>query len=317
MPNINVLTQAERDRMSLAKWRHATLTNDFLFNRVMKDKDMLLPALQRILSPKKVSEIVSVDSQYQIKETFDAKGFRFDIRAKDANGVTYDVEMQVANQHNLEKRAVAYMSGMFSTQLETGDPYQKLRPVYVIFLTAFDPFKKHQYFMNGKLTFHDRRGRAMRVSKLANILYVDITSDDPGMPQELRNLCQFMLDGTVAEKDDYILKLSQRQELAKKNAEWRLKFMQINYMLQDQEWAREQSRAEGIAEGEARGEARGLAKGKHEGKTEEREEMVTTVVESMTAQGKSKSEILTMLTSFMRLPRDIAEGYYNRIAGAH
>lgn len=301
MFNPNLLTDEERNKKSLEKLEASTLTNDFLFNRVMKEADVLLPTLRRILWREQVAELVKVDSQLQIDESKDSKGFRLDVRARDETGRNFDVEMQVVDNHNLIQRSLAYYSGVVSIQLHEGDMYQKLRPIYVIFLTAFDALGLGRQIAIGRVQFQDVQGNELVTSPLLNFVFIDVTANDSDTPPDLQRLCEFINDGTVAKDDPLILKLDQRERLAKKNAEWRLKFMQIDFARQDQEWALEQSKAEGIAEGELKGEAKAAE----------------AVIQSMDAEGQSKNEIISFLTKMMKLPQTLAEQYYDQALAVH
>ena len=52
----------------------------------------------------KIGKITYLSSQNSIAAGAEAKSIRLDILVKDENGKTYDIEMQVANEHNIPKR---------------------------------------------------------------------------------------------------------------------------------------------------------------------------------------------------------------------
>lgn len=106
----------------------------------MQQKHALLPTLQRLVPELAIKKLVHITTQHSFKATYDSRGFRLDIFAEDQNGRRLDLEMQVINHHDLLKRAACYQAMMIDEQLEEGDFYQRLWPVYVIFITMFDPF---------------------------------------------------------------------------------------------------------------------------------------------------------------------------------
>lgn len=128
-------TAAEK-AAALQKFEQATLSNDYLFFRVMQQKAALLPTLQRVLPELGIVKICQVVAQRHLKATWQSKEFIF---AEDQAGNQFNVEMQVATEHNLIQRSLAYFAGMVNNQLDQGVKYRDLKPIYVIFFTRFDP----------------------------------------------------------------------------------------------------------------------------------------------------------------------------------
>ena len=68
------------------------------------------------------------------------RGIRLDILATDENNTRYNVEMQIADEHNLPLRSRYYHSQMDMEILARGEPYQNLPSCIVIFICDYDPF---------------------------------------------------------------------------------------------------------------------------------------------------------------------------------
>ena len=115
-------TAAEK-AAALQKFEQATLSNDYLFFRVMQQKAALLPTLQRVLPELGIVKICQVVAQRHLKATWQSKEFIF---AEDQAGNQFNVEMQVANEHNLIQRSLAYFAGMVNNQLDQGVKYRDL-----------------------------------------------------------------------------------------------------------------------------------------------------------------------------------------------
>ena len=270
-------------------WDEATLSNDYLFNRVMQQKPALLPTLQRLVPELAIKKLVHITTQHSFKATYDSRGFRLDIFAEDQNGYRLDLEMQVVNHHDLLKRAACYQAMMIDEQLEEGDFYQRLRPVYVIFITMFDPFGGHHQVDHHRLC--SEHADQQRLPSLVNYLFLNT------IPPALRRLCAFIRDGTVDPSDPLILKLEQVQRKAKQNKKWRREAMRYNLAAQDAKWAELQAEEKGIE--------RGITKGI--------DQAMLAMIESLTEQGMPKEQIITTIAKARKLSLLAARQYYNQL----
>lgn len=270
-------------------WDEATLSNDYLFNRVMQQKPALLPTLQLLVPELAIKKLVHITTQHSFKATYDSRGFRLDIFAEDQNGRRLDLEMQVVNHHDLLKRAACYQVMMIDEQLEEGDFYQRLRPVYVIFITMFDPFGGHHQVDHHRLC--SEHADQQRLPSLVNYLFLNT------IPPALRRLCAFIRDGTVDPSDPLILKLEQVQRKAKQNKKWRREAMRYNLAAQDAKWAELQAEEKGIE--------RGITKGI--------DQAMLAMIESLTEQGMPKEQIITTIAKARKLSLLAARQYYNQL----
>ncbi|MCP4112416.1 MAG: Rpn family recombination-promoting nuclease/putative transposase [Desulfobacteraceae bacterium] len=69
-----------------------------------------------------------------------------DISAADDSGCNYDIEMQVRRYESYSKRAVFYMSRLYSGQLESGEDYGELKPAIGIHFLDYYEFPEHEDF---------------------------------------------------------------------------------------------------------------------------------------------------------------------------
>lgn len=120
------------------KLSELTLKDDFMFSAVMVDPKNCKPMLERILGINIAS--VEVDREKSMIYHPEYKGIRLDILATDENNTRYNVEMQIADEHNLPLRSRYYHSQMDMEILARGEPYQNLPSCIVIFICDFDPF---------------------------------------------------------------------------------------------------------------------------------------------------------------------------------
>ena len=81
----------------LERWQALTITNRYIFYRVMRDnQDICLRLLQLILPELDIERIEFLEEEKQIEETPESRGVRLDAYAGDGRYV-YDIEMQQQN----------------------------------------------------------------------------------------------------------------------------------------------------------------------------------------------------------------------------
>jgi predicted transposase/invertase (TIGR01784 family) len=119
--------------------------NDYIFKRLMgeeESKENLIAFLNAVLDPDDQKRIVSLElidnNKELIKETIFDKTGRLDVRGKTADGMQVDIEVQLTNQHNMDKRTLFYWGKLFLEGIGQGDDYIKLTKVITINILDFD-----------------------------------------------------------------------------------------------------------------------------------------------------------------------------------
>ena len=95
---------------------------------------------------------------YNEKEFLDDKLTVVDVKARDATGQLYQVEVQLVNHRDLPARILYGWADLYSAQIKEGESFRKLRPTYAIWLLgqillADDPDYAHEFRLR------DRHGR--------------------------------------------------------------------------------------------------------------------------------------------------------------
>lgn len=110
-----------------ARWEELSISNDFLFGKIMQNPELCRELLQRILPDLKIDHIEYPELQKSIHADMDAHGVRLDVYVKDDRETVYDIEMQVSDTKELPKRS-RYYQGMIDLQLvDTGQHYKKTK----------------------------------------------------------------------------------------------------------------------------------------------------------------------------------------------
>ncbi len=226
------------------KWEELSISNDFLFGKVMQNPELCKELLQRILPELKIDRMEYPQLQKSIHVDIDAHSVRLDVYVKDDRETVYDIEMQVSNTKELPKRS-RYYQGMIDLQLvDAGQHHKKLNKSYIIFICPFDLYGKGRHIYTFENICKEDHRISMGDEAVKIFLNTNGTMDD--VSKELK----VFLDYVAGQKseDPYIRKLEEAIKEAKKNREWRHEYMTL--LMRDQE---------NVEIGEKRGEER-LAK---------------------------------------------------------
>jgi len=131
--------------------------NDVAFRKIFgneKKKIILTSFLNAVLDlkqSKRINEVILLNP-YQLPRIIGEKSSIIDVKATDGDGSTFIIEMQVAEPEELDKRVLYYTSKEYAAQINSGDDYPKLRPVYFIGILNFSYFPNVNYFSTHLLT---------------------------------------------------------------------------------------------------------------------------------------------------------------------
>ena len=120
------------------------LEDDFLFAKVMSDKEICKEFLENLLDIK-INKIEMPDNQKTIDLLLESKGIRLDIYVQDDSNTVYNVEMQRGKYKNIPKRLRYYQGNIDLDLISKGEDYNKLSKSYIIFICTFDLFGKGKY----------------------------------------------------------------------------------------------------------------------------------------------------------------------------
>lgn len=126
--------------------KELNLEDDFLFAKVMSDKEICKTFLEKLLEIE-IYKVEIPENQKTIDLLLESKGIRLDIYVKDENNTVYNVEMQRGKHRNLPKRLRYYQGNIDLDLISKGEDYKKLAKTYIIFICTFDLFKigRHKY----------------------------------------------------------------------------------------------------------------------------------------------------------------------------
>ena len=236
------LTKEQAQQLTLEeKWEKATLANNFIFYKVMRNH---LDACKHLIEMLLKIEIEKMEMHNEevIEIDFDSKGIRLDVFVKDNNKM-YDIELQATDTKELPERSRYYQSLMDLDTLKAGQTYKELKDSHIIFICLNDIFNKElpvytfEYICeeDGKTKLNDRAIKHFFIAETCAKMIED---------KEARSFFEFLISNKTS--DSYTSDLDKYVTDAKHNMQWRVQYMT---------WERQQAyaREEGIAIGEERG----------------------------------------------------------------
>ncbi len=197
-------------------------------------------------------ENLRVETQKTLKLGTDAHGVRFDAFVESSK-LWADIEMQTDNDSKIDKRARYYHANIDLDFLEQGQPYENLKPSYVIFICTFDHFHIDEpvyFFRSWDVE------KSLPLKDLSYTIVLNTTCSPAKIPETLKPFYAYLNDPRKNQASELTRMIDER--VRKFNSdEWRKKYMTFEYILNEHE-------RKSFAEGRSEGEAIGAAKEKRE-----------------------------------------------------
>ena len=210
------------------KWKNATIANNFIFYKVMRNNPDVCKELLEILLQIKIDHI-EMKTEETVEVDFGKKGIRMDVYAVGANKA-FDLEMQATDKGNLPERARYYQGIIDVQELNWGADYKNLKDSYVIFICIPDIFGKglakyafeNMCIENPKIKLNDRTYKYFFIAN----------NYDKILDEKQKAFLKLVIsnDNSRGQSDGFTERLSKLVEEAKINSQWRKQFM---------EWERE------------------------------------------------------------------------------
>ena len=242
------------------KWEDLTITDDFMFCKVMSDPDICKELLE-ILLHIKIERLEFQEPQKSFKLTSESRGIRLDVYVKDSNRI-FDIELQTTNERNLELRTRYYQGVMDISELEKGEFFSNMKESYIIFICMFDPFGadmpiytvKQTFAENDKLIFNDKTHKIFY-----NVKAFEKIANDVETKAFLEYLCKHQ---PTSKFTDTLERAVYRN---RNNQNWRKDYMTLAY---DLSLAAEKAFENGFSAGEERSRNEGISIGLSQGARE-------------------------------------------------
>ncbi len=270
----------ETDLKLEEKWKNATIANNFIFYKVMRNNPDVCKELLEILLQIKIDHI-EMQTEETIEVDYGKKGVRLDVYAE-GSSKAYNLEMQATDRGELPERA-RYYQGILDVQaLNQGDDYKNLKDSYVIFICVPDIFKKGL----AKYTFENLciENPQIKLNDRAYKYFFIAKNYDKILDEKQKAFLKLVMLPETKGTNSFTQKVSKLVEEAKQNSQWRKQFM---------DWEREM--------------AYKFREGKAEGKQEKaKESAIAWLKKGMSPEDVAECEDLT-LEQVLELQNEILE----------
>ncbi len=250
------------------------ITNRYAFADVLRGDLELARDFISVLIGKKIGKVKLAQRESAFDISPLTKGVRFDVYLKDDNEESFDVELQVSNEEDLEKRIRYYHSIMTADSLLKGEEYRNLKDSYVIFIfVKHDPFKlgKTMYEIGSTVLNADNR----RINDGMHTYVFNFTKNrEKNGDSKIEEIAEYFYNGNVGGVMSGRMDLK-IQDLNEKPT-WREKIMTLE---QELKIARNRGYDEGHRKGLEEGREKGLAEGKNVGAENSKKEIAVKLLQ--------------------------------------
>ena len=278
------MTENKKDNSIYDSPNFLPFTNDNIFMNVMRSPKICRALLELILPneeigairirksdnplldnseiDEKADESMSIKTQKTLKLGADVHGVRFDAFVESSK-LWADIEMQTSDGSELDKRARYYHANIDLDFLEQGQPYENLKPSYVIFICTFDHFNMDEpvyFFRSWDVE------KSLPLKDLSYTIMLNTKCSPEKVPEALKPFYEYLNDPKKNQASELTRMIDERVRKFN-SSEWRQKYMTFEYILNEQ---KRESEAIGFEKGRSEGEAIGLEKGRSEGAAQEK-----------------------------------------------
>ncbi len=131
--------------------------NDIAFRKIFGNenkKEILISFLNAVLKLENQNKITNVNllNPFQFPKIQGLKVTVIDVKVTDETGNVFIIEMQITDKKGLDKRIQYYGAKGYSSQIESGDEYLKLKPMVFIGILDFKYFESSNYISRHLIT---------------------------------------------------------------------------------------------------------------------------------------------------------------------
>ncbi len=124
--------------MRIAKLLNPKL--DYVFKRIFGSigSEEITKEFLRAITKENITDIKLDCNPITEKDLYDDKISILDIKAKINNNINCNIEMQIVDRKNIEKRILYYWSKMYTSSIKKGDDFDKLEKGIVVLLSDYN-----------------------------------------------------------------------------------------------------------------------------------------------------------------------------------
>ncbi|HDR4948981.1 TPA: PD-(D/E)XK nuclease family transposase [Bacillus cereus] len=270
---------------------------DFAFKQLFGTKGnehILMGFLNAVLQKTLPSPItsLSLEDPHLHKEYKEDKLSIMDVRATLGTGEFVNIEIQIANKHDIQKRSLYYWSKLYASQMQEGMPYSELQKAITINVLDFVLYPNQEYFQTTGVLWDVEK--ELRISEDIEIHYIELPKIIAQWRKEQVNPWQDTFVRWLlllsANEDEHLTKtleaiaMEQDETLQQAIQKW-------DNMSHNQQFRREYEAREKVLLDEKAAVAHAEKKGRKKGREEGREEGRAQIIKQLHDNGMSAQTI--------------------------
>ena len=215
------MSEIQKEQTLEEKWENATIANNFIFYKVMRNNPDVCQELLEILLEFKI-ERIEMSQEEEINVDFGSKGIRMDVYAKDSDGQkAYNIELQAKDTKELPERARYYQGVMDVDLLKSGQDYKNLNTTFIVFICVDDIFEKGL----AKYTFENLcvEDPKIKMGDRAYKYFFISQNCDKLLDEEQKAFLKMVYNNKSS--NAFTDKVKKLVDNAKRNTQWRKQFM--------------------------------------------------------------------------------------------
>ena len=165
---------------------------DIAFKKIFgveENKDLLISLINSIVSDEDKVADLTLLNPYNLKNYREDKLSILDIKAKGIDGKLFNIEIQIADEADYDKRALYYWGKLYTEQLRSGEHYSKLSKAIGIHILNFLSIPKDGKYHNVfKIKEKEDNFEYFKDLELHTIELTKFTSNEEGLEEFVKKI---------------------------------------------------------------------------------------------------------------------------------
>lgn len=301
---------------------------DIAFKKIFgveENKDLLISLINSIVGQEDQVKEVTLLNPYNPKNFREEKLSILDIKAKGIDGKRFNIEIQISNEADYDKRALYYWAKLYTEQLKVADDYSFLSKAIGIHILNFTSIPETARYHNvfhvtekesGLLYFKDLELHTIELKKFSENSHAELPDVLTKVNNALdmwvafltchdllnKNQLPCSLNTPTLKKALNVLEVMNFDDEEREAYENHLKWLRIETN------TLKKYEAKGLEEGLAKGLEKGRAEGLEKGRAEGKEEIAMELAKELLIEGMSLEKVCKLTKLKKEIVQSLTQG---------
>jgi predicted transposase/invertase (TIGR01784 family) len=284
---------------------------DFAFKKLFgseENKDLLISLINAIVSEQEQVVEVELKNPYNLADYRAGKMSILDIKAKAENGRWFNVEMQISEDYNFDKRAIYYWAKLVTEQLNEGMMFKELKKTISISILDFNFIPNTPEVHNCYKIINTATGKDDKLHDIFELHYIELKKFKKTYHQinsALDRWSTFLTKADKLDKEHVPKELASDKNIVKA-------IEAVDRMFNEEERLVYETRMQSLADVESKiasAEEKGLEKGLEQGREEGREEGMNEASKAIALNLLGKGIDITTVAEVTGLAESVIETF--------